>query len=201
MHLAPRVSLPRLCRVSFALFLPLLVLLPIHAPVQSAGDAQQTAKLEIKYGDHICIIGNTLADRMQHDGWLETMLQSRYPKHELVIRNLGFSADELTVRLRSANFGSQDQWLAGNQPIPEPNRLTTRKGLTNNRLERTNTRADVVFAFFGYNESFAGAEGLDQFKKDLDGFIKHALAQKYNGKSAPRLVLFSPIAHENLKSV
>jgi hypothetical protein len=99
-------------RLTFALFLPLMALLPIHAPVQSAGDAKPVAKLEIKPGDHICIIGNTLPDRMQHDGWLETMLQSRFPKHELVIRNLGFSADELTVRLRSANFGSPDQWLS-----------------------------------------------------------------------------------------
>ncbi|HEY7327144.1 MAG TPA: PVC-type heme-binding CxxCH protein [Gemmataceae bacterium] len=207
MHLAPRFSLLSLCRLIFALLLPLMTLLPIHAPVQSASEALAptpgggpNAKLEIKPGDHICIIGNTLADRMQHDGWLETMLHSRFPRHELVIRNLGFSADELTVRLRSANFGTQDQWLAASQPIPEPNRLATRKGLTNNRLERTNTRADVVFAFFGYNESFAGAEGLDRFKNDLDAFIKHTLSQKYNGKSAPRLVLFSSIAHENHKS-
>jgi putative heme-binding domain-containing protein len=199
MHLARRFSPLRLCRLIFALTLPLMSLLPIHAPVLSAGDAEPAAKLEIKRGDHICIIGNTLADRMQHDGWLETMLHSRFPKHELAIRNLGFSADELTVRLRSANFGSQDQWLAGKQPIPEPNRLVTRKGLTDNRLERTNTRADVIFAFFGYNESFAGAEGLDKFKNDLEAFIRHTLAQKYNGKNAPRLVLFSPIAHENLK--
>jgi putative heme-binding domain-containing protein len=207
MHLASRLSPLSFCRLLFALFLPLMTLLPIHTPVQSAADAGAPTpsggprvKFEIKRGDHICIIGNTLADRMQHDGWLETMLHSRFPKHELVIRNLGFSADELTVRLRSANFGSQDQWLTGNQPIPEPNRLVTRKGLTDNRLERTNTRADVVFAFFGYNESFAGAEGLDKFKNDLEAFIKHTLAQKYNGKSAPCLVLFSPIAHENLKS-
>ena len=46
--------------------------------------------------DHICIIGNTLAERMQYDGWLETMLQARFPKHELVVRNLGFSGDEVT---------------------------------------------------------------------------------------------------------
>jgi len=172
--------------------------LPNAAPVRSADTAKPAAKFELHRGDHICIIGNTLADRMQHDGWLETMLQSRFPKHELVVRNLGFSGDELTVRLRSANFGSQDQWLAGSQPIPEPGKLVTRKGLTDNRLERTNTRADVVFAFFGYNESFAGEAGLDQFKKNLETFIKHTLGQKYNGKSAPRLVLFSPIAHENL---
>jgi putative heme-binding domain-containing protein len=176
-----------------------VALLPFSTTAQSADDAKPTAAFEIKHGDHICIIGNTLADRMQHDGWLETMLQSRFPKHELVVRNLGFSGDELTVRLRSANFGSQDQWLAGDQPIPEPNRLTTRKGLIDNRLAMTNTRADVVFAFFGYNESFASEAGLEQFKKDLDAYLKHMLAQKYNGKNAPRLVLFSPIAHENLK--
>src|SRR5262249_27847793 len=28
---------------------------------------------------------------------------------------------------------------------------------------------------------------------------RHTLAQKYNGKSAPRLVLFSPVAHEDHK--
>ncbi len=59
-------------------------------------------------------------------------------------------------------------------------------------------KADVIFAFFGYNESFAGAEGLEKFKRDLAEFIKHTLGQKYNGHGAPRLVLFSPIAHENL---
>jgi putative heme-binding domain-containing protein len=185
--------------LTLTVLLPLATLLLPHAPVHSADEAKAAAMFEIKHGDHICIIGNTLADRMQHDGWLETMLHSRFPKHELVVRNLGFSADELTVRLRSANFGSQDQWLAGSQPIPEPSRLTTRKGLTDNRLERTNTHADMIFAFFGYNESFAGAAGLDKFKSDLTAFIKHTLAQKYNGKSAPRLVLFSPIAHEDLK--
>jgi len=30
--------------------------------------------LEFREGDHISIIGNALADRMQHDGWLETLL-------------------------------------------------------------------------------------------------------------------------------
>src|SRR5258707_521483 len=101
------------------------------------------APLELNKGDHVCLIGNTLADRMQHHGWLEALIQARFPRHELVFRNLGFSADELTVRLRSASFGSPDLWL-------------------------TRTKADVVLAFFGYNESFVGKEGLDKFKKDLD---------------------------------
>jgi putative heme-binding domain-containing protein len=161
---------------------------------------QAAPVLELKKGDHICIIGNTLAERMQHDGWLETYIYSRFPQHDLVFRNLGYSGDELTVRLRSASFGTPDQWLAGSAPVPEPNKLVTRIGVRDNRFELINTKADVVFAFFGYNESFAGEAGLEKFRTDLDNFIKHTLAQKYNGKSAPRLVLFSPIAHEDLKS-
>ena len=47
-------------------------ILALRSTVNSADEAKPAAKLEIKPGDHICIIGNTLADRMQHDGWLET---------------------------------------------------------------------------------------------------------------------------------
>ncbi|HRX82699.1 MAG TPA: SGNH/GDSL hydrolase family protein, partial [Pirellulaceae bacterium] len=139
----------------------------------ACGTQLNAAELQLNKGDHICYIGNTLADRMQHDGWLETLLQARFPEHELVFRNLGFSGDELTLRLRSSNFGSPDSWLE-------------------------KAKADVIFAFFGYNESHAGAAGLDKFKQDLADQIKQMQAQKYNGESAPRIVIFSPIAHEDL---
>src|SRR6266478_9025820 len=102
--------------------IPLLALLA--APVHAAG-------LELKPGDHICIIGNSLAERMQHDGWLETLLYARFPKHNLVIRNLGYPGDEvagyldrpnLNFRMRSMDYGTADQWLAGSAPIPQPNK-------------------------------------------------------------------------------
>src|SRR5205823_798143 len=120
-----------------------------------AGDclgAGENSELKLETGDHIVLIGNTLADRMQHDGWLETYFHSRFPKHQLVFRNLGFSGDELTLRLRSMDFGTPDQWLAGSQPIPQPRRLTFPQLARPNRLELTETRADVILAFFGYNE-------------------------------------------------
>ncbi len=123
--------------------------------------------VEIKPGDHISIIGNTLADRMQHDGWLETRLQARFAGHNLVIRNLGFSGDELTLRLRSADFGTPDQWL-------------------------TNTKTDVIFAFFGYNESFAGTEGLAPFKKEfrlLTASLRRPSATARRVPADPPLVL------------
>src|SRR5260370_22840552 len=151
-------------QIGFSLF-AMLTLLPISA---------QGGPLELNKGDHVSIVGNRLADRMQHDGWLEALIQSRFPKHDLVFRNLGFSGDELTLRLRSAGFGSPDEWL-------------------------TRCKTDVIFAFFGYNESFGGEAGLSKFKIDLQDFIKHTLSHRYNGKDAPRLVLFSPITHENLK--
>ncbi|HUE70315.1 MAG TPA: PVC-type heme-binding CxxCH protein, partial [Pirellulaceae bacterium] len=160
---------PSLRARSLGLSFPLVVAIATAAAV-----AQDAApRLELKKGDHIAIIGNTLAERMQHDGWLETTLHCRFPEHDLVVRNLGFSGDELTIRLRSAGFGSPDEWL-------------------------TRTKADVVIACFGYNESFAGKEGLDKFKQDLAEFIKHTLSQNYSGKGAPRLVLVSPVPHEKL---
>src|SRR4029079_6516139 len=101
-------------------------------------------------------------------------------------------------RLRSMAFGTPDEWLGGNAAIPQPAKLNPGAPVRENRLELTNTKTDVIVAFFGYNESFAGEAGLPKFKQDLDEWIKHTLAQKYNGKSAPRIVLFSPIAHEDL---
>src|SRR5262249_19377686 len=59
-------------------------------------------------------------------------------------------------------------------------------------------KPDVLIAAFGFNESFAGPAGLEKFKKDLEGFIKESTTTKYNGKQAPRLVLLSPIANEDL---
>jgi len=133
--------------------------------------AVAAAALELKPGDRVCLIGNSLADRMQHSGWLETLIYAKYPKHNLVVRNLGFAGDELTLRMRSQDFGTPDEWL-------------------------TREKADVIFAFFGYNESFNGPGGLEKFRKDLEQFITDTLKQNYSGKGAPRLVLFSPIAQE-----
>ena len=137
--------------------------------------AVMAQKVELNSGDTVCYIGNTLADRMQHHGWLETYIHATLPEHNLTFRNLGFSGDELTTRPRSAEFGSADQWLS-------------------------KCKADVVFAFFGYNEALNGPQNLDRFRKDLRSQIDSMRRQKYNDESPPRLVFFTPIGHENLKS-
>lgn len=139
-------------------------------PVASAAQAA-SGPLTLKKGDHIAIVGNVLPDRMQFDGWLESLIYARFPANDLVIRNLAVSGDEITTWHRSQDFGSRDEWL-------------------------TKVKADVIFAFYGFNESFKGPEGLPQFKLDLDKYLKDTLAQKFNGSSAPRIVLFSPVLDE-----
>jgi putative heme-binding domain-containing protein len=131
--------------------------------------------LELRRGDHVAIIGNTLADRMQHEAWLETFIHALHPEHDLTFRNLGYAGDELKTRPREESFGSPDEWL-------------------------TKVGADVVFCFFGRNEALKGEAGLAGFRKDLADVIDGMLAQNYGGDGAPRLVFFSPIAHEDLKS-
>jgi hypothetical protein len=79
--------------------------------------------ITLNLGARIAFIGNGLADRMQHAGALETLIHAKYPKHELVFRNLAVTGDEIVARARSKDFGTPDEWLS-----------------------RTGT--DVIFAFF-----------------------------------------------------
>ena len=122
-------------------------------------------------GDHVAIVGGALADRMQHTGHFESLLHDRFPEHRLVVRNLAASGDEVAIRHRSENFGSPDDWLK-------------------------RVKADVVFAFFGYNESFRGADGLPKFRADLDAWVKHIRTTDFSGRGPARVVLFSPAANE-----
>jgi azurin/glucose/arabinose dehydrogenase len=149
--------------------------IPITAAIFLLGasltPAQPVPAPELKAGDHVAIIGNALADRFQHSGWLETFLYAKYPECNLVFRNLAVPGDEVVLRARPSGFGSPDEWLA-------------------------KVQASVVFAFFGFNESFQGRAGLGKFADDLDRFLKETKRSNYSGKGPPRIVLFSPIANE-----
>ena len=68
--------------------------------------------LALKPGDHVVWIGNTLAERMQYFGDIESRLHARYPNHNLVVRNLAWSADTVSLRPRPKNFGDIHQYLS-----------------------------------------------------------------------------------------
>ncbi len=132
-----------------------------------------TQALELKKGDHVCIVGNTFGEQLQFSGYLESLLHSRHPGQEIVVRNLSWAADTLTLQPRPQDCPTQDQFLAKH-------------------------RASVILACFGLNESYETP--LPQFRKDLETWIDHTLAQKYDGSSPPRLVMISPVACEQLNN-
>lgn len=154
--------------------------------------AQQ--KLELKAGDNIAIVGSGLADRQQHHGWLEALIHKAYPNLDLTVRNLGFAADEVNVHPRSDEVPTTDQFLD-----MKPGTTTLKVGKTDVTYHwGADFHANVILAYWGFNESFKGEAGLADFKKALDDYLKKLAGADY-GKGKPRVVLLSPIAHENLK--
>lgn len=156
--------------------------------------------LQIKNGSHIVLLGNNLGSRMMNYGIFETEMQVRYPDSQLYIRNMCDGGDTPGFRPHASrnspwafpgaekfqteyanpsqsegHFDTPDQWL-------------------------TRLKTDIIVAFFGYNESFQGKAKLDNYKAELDAFVKWTLSQKYNGVSAPQLALVSPIAFEDLSA-
>ena len=59
------------------------------------GTATSGLALEFNKGDHVVLIGNALAERMQHHGWLESYIQATTAEKELVFRNHGFGGDKV----------------------------------------------------------------------------------------------------------
>jgi lysophospholipase L1-like esterase/uncharacterized cupredoxin-like copper-binding protein len=142
-------------------------------PAKAAEVVPTTLPLSIEKGVHIAILGGTLMERMQAHGWFEGMLFARFAAQQPVVRTLAWPGDELTVQPRPEKYADMHAQLA-------------------------EVKADVVLAGYGFNESFAGAAGVAKFEADLAAFIAGLRAHHYNGKSAPAIVLISPIAHENL---
>jgi lysophospholipase L1-like esterase len=125
-------------------------------------------------GDRVVFVGNTFAERLGQHGYFEAIVAARLPELKLTFRNLGWSADTVAgPNVRPLNFGDQSQHLSEQKP-------------------------DIIFACYGMSESFGGDEGLEKFRGDLTSWVQQTKSANFSGKSTPRLVLVSPIAHERL---
>ena len=138
-------------------------------------DYRDPSPFAFKKGDVVAVLGNGLPDRMQHDGWMETLLQSQLPGQQVRFRNMSASGDRPNSFPRSSGAISMTAYLQ-------------------------HVKADVVFAFFGYNEAYSGVEKADEYRKQLVEFVKKTRGAKPDGTNFPRIVLFSPIAHEDTRN-
>ena len=157
-----------------------------------------SSALKITKGAHIILIGNNLGSRMMNFGHFETEMHLRYPDSLLYIRNMCDGGNTPGFRPHS---GRPSPWAfpGAEKYQTELARNSDSQGMYETPDEWiTRHKADIIIAFFGFNESFQGKEGLENYKAELDAFIKHTLSQKYNGRTPPQLALVSPIAFEDL---
>ncbi len=151
--------------------------------------------LELKKGENLVLLGNTFSERMQYFGYFETLVNLHYSKANPAIRNLSWSADEVTrLRLQVLKGGGYITQLSDEPMALQPRPFQF--GSVEDHLSEV--KADVILLCYGANEAFQGEKGLAKFASDYQFFINRMKVGKFNGKSAPRLILVSPIAQENL---
>jgi mono/diheme cytochrome c family protein/glucose/arabinose dehydrogenase/lysophospholipase L1-like esterase len=153
--------------------------------------------VDINEDDRIVLIGNNLCSRMSYAGHFETALYQAYPDARLSVRNLCDPGNTAGFRPHASRVSP---WaFPGAQDFnPAVSRNSSSQGHFPTEDEWLDSLdADVILAFFGLNESYAGPAGLTNFALELDSFISYTQQQRYNNVSPPRLVLVSPLAYED----
>ncbi len=160
----PRASTPRS---------PLAALLLILAVVATVRADDPPSPWAFKDHDRIVFVGDTLIERDQRYGYLETVLTIANPDLDLTFRNLGWSGD--TVRgLSRAGFDPPE---AGFKQLVE---------------QVTAAKPTVLVVGYGMADSFDGPAGLSRFVEGYNAFL-NAVAP-----TEARLGLLSPLPHEAL---
>ncbi len=121
-------------------------------------------------GDRIVLVGDTMVERDQRYGYLETILTLRNPEKDLTFRNLGWSGDTV-AGLSRAGFDPPE---AGYRQLIE---------------QVLAAKPTVLVVGYGMADSFDGEAGRTRFVAGLNRFLDAVAPTR------ARVVLISPIAH------
>ncbi len=124
-------------------------------------------------GDRVVLVGNTLIEREQRDGFWETALTRRFPKASVTFRNLGWSGDNVWGLARAAF-----------DPPPV--------GFARLKDHVLALKPTVLVVGYGSNESFDGPPGLPHFVEGLNTLLDTLAPAR------ARVVLLSPLRQEDL---
>jgi len=146
------------------------------APGADASGSPKKAqpKFELKDGDRVVFLGNTLIEREQKYGYWETMLTARYPDRKIIFRNLGWDGDTVWAESR------------GMFDPPE-------KGYARMLAHVGSIKPTVIFLGYGNNEAFAGKAGLPRFVKQYNKLLDDLTRVSAKGV---RFVLLTPYLYE-----
>lgn len=132
-------------------------------------------KFELKDGDRVVFLGNTLIERAQKYGYWETMLTARYPDRKIIFRNLGWDGDTV--------------WAESRGIFDSP-----AKGYARMLKRVAGIKPTVIFVGYGNNEAYAGKAGLPRFVKQYNKLLDDLTKVSARGV---RFVLLSPLRYEH----
>ncbi|MBI1842632.1 MAG: hypothetical protein HYR88_17475 [Verrucomicrobia bacterium] len=156
-------------------FMPILA-----ASLASFAQAAEPRAFELRDGDRVAFVGDTLLEREGAQGWIEQALTSAFPERSVSFRNLAWSADLPTGQSR-ASF----DWTKGEE-----------HWFTNLIGQIAAVKPTVVVLGYGMASSFAGASGIESFTRQMERLIGEV--HRLNSNAPPRLVILGPIRHEDL---
>lgn len=107
---------------------------------------------ELKNGDRVVFLGNSLFENDMQFGYLELALTTRWPDREVTYRNIGWSGDNVFGQARS-NFTNP----------PTPYELLIK--------QITDAKPTVVFIAYGGIEAQDGETGLSHFQQGLNQLL------------------------------
>ena len=114
--------------------------------------ATSSADFDLRDGDRVVYLGDTLIEREQYHGWLDVMFASRYPDSDVTFRNLGWSGDTPDGKSRL----SLSLLQAGKEPADEGWRQLV------NQLEAA--KPTVVVLGYGMASALDPGSDLEQFE-------------------------------------
>src|SRR5271154_3241484 len=129
----------------------------------SADVVRARETFELRGGDRVVLVGDTLIEREQESGWLETEMAADFAGRHFIVRNLGWSADTPAGASR-ASFDFADP----------------QKGFALLTNEIAQVKPTVVVLGYGMASSFDGQGGLAQFKSDFVRLIDTIQTQATN---------------------
>jgi putative heme-binding domain-containing protein len=168
-----RFLVPGIHQRLFRQGLVLALLLPAFS---RPGLAQNPAPFELRDGDRVALVGDTLIEREQSFGYVEFVLTTHYPDRNVTFRNLGWSADTPLGASR-AGFDTPD------------------KGYDRLKEQLALVKPTVAIVGYGMAASFNGEAGVAEFKEQLQKLTETV---RQSGGPDVRFIYLSPIAHEPL---